>query len=377
MQLRYRYEAELNVGQRKRAARAFGCARVVFNDGLRLCLEADGRGEKIPSAAALSKLVVTDGKKKQDRAWLGEVSAVVLQQSVRDLGQAWSNHLASRKGTRKGPKVEQPSFKSKKDLRDAIRFTANARFKIMPSGRLRLPGIGEIEIKWSRDLPSDPTSVTLIRTPTGRFFVSFVTETDPAGDLLEPTTGETGIDLGLNRFAVLSDGSHIENPRFLRKATKKLAREQRRLARKEKGSNNRDKQRRKVAQAHAAVADARRDFHHQWSTRLISDNQAIYAETLNIRGLAKGRLAKSVNDAGWAGFLSMLQYKAAKTGRVFIQIDRTFPSSRLCSDCGHHDGPKPLRIRTWTCPNCQTVQDRDWNAARNIHTEGRRLAAAA
>ncbi|WBP89928.1 transposase [Kitasatospora cathayae] len=157
-------QAELTTSQRKGAARAFGCARVAYNDGLRLCLEADERGEKIPSTAALSKLVVTDGKKKPGRAWLGEVSAVALQQSVRDLGQAWSNHFASRKGTRRGPKIEQPSFKSKKDHRDAIRFTANARFKITPSGRLRLPGTGEVKVRWSHELPSDPTSITLIRT---------------------------------------------------------------------------------------------------------------------------------------------------------------------------------------------------------------------
>lgn len=377
MQLRYRFRLDPTTGQRTALARAFGSARTVFNDALRICLDADAAGEKIPSAAALSKLVITEAKKTPERAWLGEVSAVVLQQSVRDLGTAWSNHFASRKGTRKGPKIDQPVFKSKKDNRHAVRFTANARFKITEAGKLKLPGIGEITVKWSRELPSPPSSVTVIKDPAGRYFASFVTATDPAADILPPTTGDQGIDMGLNRFAVLSDGTHIENPRFLRKAEAKLKKQQCRLSRKAKGSRNREKARIKVARAHAKVADARRDFHHQWSTRLTRDNQALTAETLNIRGLAKGRLAKSVHDAGWSQFLTMLEYKAIKYGRTFTRVDRTFPSSRACSDCGHHDGPKPLRIRQWTCPDCGTWHDRDWNAARNLRAEGRRIRAAA
>jgi putative transposase len=225
-----------------------------------------------------------------------------------------------------------------------------------------------VKVKWSRTLPATPTSVTVIKDAAGRFFASFVIDTDPAADATRmPDTGQTiGIDLGLTHFAVLSDGTKIDSPRFLRRAEKKLKKAQRELSRKQKGSRNREKARRKVARAHAKVADARREFHHQLSTRLIRENQGIAVEDLSVAGLARTRLAKSVHDAGWTSFLSMLQYKAARYGRTLVKIGRFEPTSQTCSTCGVQDGPKPLNVREWTCTACGTVHDRDHNAAINV-----------
>ncbi|WP_420894518.1 RNA-guided endonuclease TnpB family protein [Streptomyces cinnamoneus] len=184
------------------------------------------------------------------------------------------------------------------------------------------------------------------------------------------------MDLGLTHFAVMADGSRVESPRFLRTMEKKLRREQRRLSRKTKGSKNREKARAKVARVHAKISDARKDFHHKLSTKLIRENQAVSTESLNVKGPAHGHLAKSVHDAGWSAFIAMLEYKAVKHGRSFTAVGRRFPSSQACSACGRRDGPKPLRVRAWTCPACGTRHDRDHNAAKNIRLEGRRLRAA-
>ncbi|MFI8947902.1 RNA-guided endonuclease InsQ/TnpB family protein [Streptomyces sp. NPDC053750] len=222
-----------------------------------------------------------------------------------------------------------------------------------------------------RDGRAFPTAGELVvKDAAGRFFASFVIDADPAADAARmPGTDRTiGIDLGLTHFAVLSDGTKIDSPRFLRRAEKKLKKAQRELSRKRKGSKNRAKARLKVARAHAKVADARREFHHRLSTRLISENQGIAVEDLAVNALARTRLAKSVHDAGWAQFLGMLQYKAARYGRTFVKIGRFEPTSQVCSACGAVDGPKPLDIREWTCTACGTVHDRDHNAAINIKT---------
>lgn len=376
MQLRYSFRIEPTPGQRIALGRAFGCARVVFNDALRARRAAREEGRPFPKVGDLSKQVITLAKKTPERAWLGEVSAVVLQQSLRDLDTAYSNFFASMKGTRKETKIGEPRFKSKKDNRQAVRFTANARWSLTPDGKLNLPKIGPVRVRWSRRLPSVPSAVTVIKDPSGRYWASFVVETKPEEDLLPPLDTDQGIDLGLTHFAVLADGSRVKSPRFLRRAEKKLRREQRRLSRKARGSRNRDKQRVKVARAHAKVADARRDFHHKLSTKLIRENQSVSVETLSVKGLARTRLSQSVHDAGWSQFVSMLEYKAVRHGRTFTRVDRFFPSSQVCSVCGHKDGPKPLKVRFWTCGECGAFHDRDWNAAKNVRYEGRRIAAA-
>ncbi|MFC9897568.1 RNA-guided endonuclease InsQ/TnpB family protein [Nocardia sp. NPDC127579] len=347
-------------------AKAFGCARVVFNDALTVRREAFTNGRRI-SDGELSKLL-TAAKNTPERAWLGEVSAVVLQQALADLNIAYRNFFASVTGNRKGPRVAPPRYRSRKDTRCSIRFTRNARFAVTSGGKLRLPKIGDVNLAWSRELPSEPSSVTIINDSAGRYFASFVIEVHEQP--LRPVASEVGIDLGLTTFAVLSNGKRIESPKFLRQAERKLRRAQKSLSRKRKGSANRAKARVKVAAAHAKVSDTRRDWAHKHSTAIVRDNQAVYVEDLCVKGLARTRLAKSVHDAGWSMFTGMLAEKASRYGRVFSKVDRFFPSSRLCSVCGRIDGPKPLSVREWACA-CGTVHDRDLNAAKNILAAGR------
>ncbi|MES9539166.1 RNA-guided endonuclease TnpB family protein [Actinomadura sp. NPDC000600] len=368
MRLRYQFRLHPTPGQQELLARAFGCARVVYNDALRAREEAHAAGLAHPSDGELSRRVITEAKKTPERAWLGEVSAVVLQQALADLSTAYRNFFASVSGKRNGRRVAAPRFRSRKDGRQAIRFTRNARFTVTAGGRLRLPKIGDVRVRWSRPLPSEPSSVTVIRDAAGRYFASFVVET--ADEPLPDVAAEVGIDLGLTYFAVTSDGRKITSPRFLRRAQRRLRKAQQALSRKQKGSANRRKAAAKVARLHARVADARRDHHHKLSTQLIRDNQAVYVEDLAVNGLARTRLAKSVNDAGWSQFLAMLQYKAERYGRTFTKVDRWFPSSKLCGACGSLAESMPLNVRTWTCA-CGAVHDRDVNAANNILAAGR------
>ena len=356
MQLRYNYRLDPQSRHRIAFARAFGCARVVFNDALAVREAAHEAGLPYVTDAELSARL-TAIKKTPQRAWLNEVSAVVLQQALADLNGAYRNFFASLNGKRNGPTVAKPRFRSRKDHRQAIRFTANARFRVLANGKLRLPMIGEVPVRWSRPLPSSPSSVTVIKDSAGRYFASFVVEVNP---IALPEAGSVvGIDLGLGHFAVLSDGRKICAPQLLRRAEKVLKRRQRELSRKRKGSANRDKARRKAARAHAKVADARRDFHHQLSTALIRDNQAVAVEDLAVKALGRTRLAKSVHDAGWSSFVGMLEYKARLHGRTLIKIGRFEPTSQTCSACGAKDGPKPLHVRAWQCRACWAWLDRD------------------
>ncbi|MBW1601588.1 transposase [Streptomyces sp. JJ66] len=363
MQLRYSFRLYPSAGQCTALARAFGCVRVVYNDALRARETARSEGMPFPKTGDLSKQLITEAKNTPERAWLGEVSAVVLQQSLRDLDTAYRNFFDGLKGKR--PRMGAPRYKSKRDTRQSVRFTANARWSVTPGGKLRLPKIGDVKVKWSRTLPSVPSTVTVVKDSAGRYFASFVVETGRE-EVLPEVAPEVGIDLGLGHFVVLSDGTKIDSPRFWRRAEKRLKKAQRSLSRKEKGSKNQNKARLKVARAHAKAADARREFHHQLSTRLTRENQAVAVEDLAVKGLARTRLAKSVHDAGWSAFVSMLEYKAARYGRTFVKIGRFEPTSQVCSRCGRKDGPKPLNVRVWTCGACGAVLDRDINAAVNV-----------
>ncbi|MGC4796260.1 RNA-guided endonuclease InsQ/TnpB family protein [Micromonospora saelicesensis] len=365
--LRYNFRVYPDAVQRIALARAFGCARVVFNDGLRLRQQAREAGEGYVSDAELSKRVITQAKDTPERAWLGEVSAVVLQQALADLNMAYRNFFASISGKHKGRTVARPRLRLRKDNRQTIRFTRNSRFRVLDNGRLRLPKIGDVPVRWSRSLPSEASSVTVIRDAAGRYFASFVVHTTDAP--LPATDCEIGIDLGLTHFAVMSDGTKVTAPKFLRRAARKLKRLQQDLSRKTKGSNRRKKAVVKVARAHARVADTRRDWQHKLSTSIIRDNQAVYVEDLCVVGLGRTRLAKSVHDAGWASFTDMLEYKAARYGRTFARVDRFFPSTRMCSDCGRVNHKIALNVRAWDCP-CGAAHDRDVNAAKNIKAAG-------
>lgn len=367
VQLRYNYRVYPTPGQRTRLAQAFGCARVVFNDALRARQDAYTAGEKI-SDTEVQRRVVTLAKRTDERRWLADVASVALVQACQDARMAYRNWFDSMSGKRKGRKVGAPRFRSRKDNRQAIRLTRNG-FSIRGNRRLYVAKVGELDVRWSRELPSEPSSVTIIKDAAGRYFASFVV--DVAQHPLPETDSEVGIDLGLSTFAVLSNGTTISSPKFLRRAERKLRKAQQNLSRKQKGSNNRAKARLRVARAHAKVRDARTDWAHKHSTMIVRDNQAVHVEDLCVVGLARTRLAKSVHDAGWGLFLRMLEDKATRYGRTFHKVDRFYPSSQICSTCGALDGPKPLSIREWTCKGCGAVHDRDLNAAKNILAAGR------
>ncbi|MFE3054659.1 RNA-guided endonuclease InsQ/TnpB family protein [Nocardia sp. NPDC059239] len=367
MQLRYNFRVYPTPGQQIALERAFGCARVVYNDGLRLRQQAREAGLPYIKDSALQTLVITEAKKTSERAWLAEVSSVALVQALGDLHTAYRNFFQSVTGKRKGARVAPPRFRSRKDNRHSIRFTRNG-FSIRPNGRLYVAKVGELAVRWSRELPSDPSSATIIKDASGRYLASFVVSVND-----QPLPGvdtEVGIDLGLSTFAVLSDGKTIASPRFLRQAERRLRKAQKSLSRKEKGSKNRVKARVRVAKAHAKASDTRRDWAHKQSTMIIRENQAVYNEDLCVRGLTRTRLAKSVHDAGWSMFTGMVEEKAARYGRTFGKVDRWFPSSQLCSVCGALSGKKPLHVREWAC-TCGAVHDRDLNAAMNILAAGR------
>ncbi|MGW3233264.1 RNA-guided endonuclease InsQ/TnpB family protein [Kitasatospora sp. NPDC001095] len=368
MYLRYSYRIYPTEGQRRALARTFGCVRVVYNDALALRKQAWKTDRSNIPSGALAKAVITEAKKTVARSWLGSVSVDALQSSLRDLDSAYRNYFDSKSGKRVARPVGPPVFKSRKDNRQSLRFSRNG-FRLRSNGKLNLAKIGDVRVKWSRLLPSDPSSVTVILDPSGRYHASFVVDVEHQH--LPELDTEIGVDLGLTTYAVLSDGTVIDNPRFLRKAERRLKAAQRALSRKAKGSKNRAKARRKVAKAHAEVADTRMNWLHKQTTRIIRETQAVYLEDLNVHGLARTRLAKSVHDAGWSTFRRLLEEKAMRYGRHIGVIGRYQPTSQVCSTCGTLDGPKPLGVRMWTCGACGTSHDRDLNAARNILAAGR------
>ena len=309
--------------------------------------------------------MVTQAKRTPERVWLTEVASVALVQACQDARRAYRNWFDSLTGKRKGRRVGRPRFRTKHG-RQSIRLTRNGfAFR---GARLYVAKVGQVRVRWSRELPSAPSSVTVIREPDGRYYASFVVERDPT--LLPPVPRTAGIDLGLVSFATIaaSDGTveTLANPRHLRVAERRLAIAQRQLSGKRKGSKNRAKARLRVAVAHRTVRDQRADHHHKLALRLIRENQTIAVEDLAVAGLARTRLAKSVHDAGWSMFVRLLEAKAARHGRQVVRIGRWTPTSQTCSACGYHDGPKPFSLRVWACPACDAVHDRDTNAARNI-----------
>ncbi len=370
VQVRYRFRAYPTPEQARALARAFGCARVVYNDAIRTREAAHTAGENI-SDTEVQRRVVTRAKQTPERAWLCEVSSVVLVQACQDARRAYRNWFDSLSGKRKGRKVGHPRFRSRKDRRQSIRLTRNG-FTVTGRG-VRPAKVGDVRLEWSRPLPSTPSSVTLVREADGRYYASFVVDVEPTP--LPESPSDVGVDLGLDRLATLSDAETIANPRHLRSRLRRLARAQRALCRKEKGSANREKARRRVAVLHRKVRETRLDHHHKLALRLVRDNQAVYVEDLPVTGMARTRLARSVHDAGWSTLVRLVEEKAARYGRTVVKVGRFFPSSQICSACGRKDGPKPLAVREWTCPACGAVHDRDHNAAINIKIEGRRVAA--
>ena len=365
MLVRYRYRLRPTPGQQVQLARVFGCARVVYNDSLRLREQSHAAGEKL-SDSEVQRRVITLAKFTPEREWLAGVSSVALVQACNDARRAYRNWFDSLAGRRKGRKVGHPVFR-RKHGRQSIRLTRNG-FRLHGQ-RLHVAKVGQIRLRWSRPLPSVPSSVTVIREPDGRYYASFVV--DRPATPLPACAREVGVDVGLNRLATTSDGEVIANPRFLRAKERKLAHAQQALSRKAKGSANRVKARRRVAVLHRKVRETRLDHAHKTALALVRDSQAVYAEDLAVAGLARTRLAKSVYDAGWAQLLRLIGEKAQQYGRAFHQVGRFTPTSQTCSACGAKDGPKPLQVRSWRCGMCGAAHDRDVNAARNVLAAGR------
>jgi putative transposase len=344
--VRYRYRLCPSPGQRQCLARVFGCARVVYNDCLRLREGCHAAGEGV-SAAGVQRRVITLAKLTPERAWLAAAPSVALVQACNDARRAYRNWFDSLSGHRKGRRIGRPRFRSKRG-RQSIRLTRNG-FSLR-GRRLYVAKVGEIKVRWSRPLPSAPSSVTVIREPDGRYYASFVVDRPPAP--LPLCEREVGVDVGLDRLAVTSGGEIIANPRFLHAKQRRLAKAQRALSRKQKGSVNRVKARRRVAVLHRKVRETRLDHAHKTARWLVRDNQAVYAEDLAVSGLARTWLAKSVHDAGWGQLLRLLAEKAQHYGRGFYQVGRFVPTSQMCSACGAIDGPKPLGVRIWKCAAC-------------------------
>ncbi|MGF1425767.1 RNA-guided endonuclease InsQ/TnpB family protein [Kitasatospora sp. LaBMicrA B282] len=347
-------------------SRTFGCVRKVYNMALAARSEAwTLRHERVSYNATSAML--TAWKKTEELAFLAEVSCVPLQQCLRHLQGAFSNFWQRR--------AKYPRFKSKKKSRDSAEYTTSAfRYR---NGCLTLAKMTEpLDIVWSRPLPEgqSPSTVTVSRDAAGRWFVSMLCE-DPAVKTLPTVDTAVGIDVGITSLVTLSTGEKITNPKHERRDRERLAKVQRGLSRKAKGSANREKARRKVARVHARIADRRRDFLHKLTTRLVRENQTVVIEDLTARNMLKNRkLARAISDASWSELRTMLEYKAQWYGRELVTIDRWFPSSKLCSACGAIRDKMPLNVRVWEC-DCGAVHDRDVNAARNILAAG--LAAAA
>ena len=352
VKVRYTYRFYPTQEQAQELSQVFGHTRFVYNWCLRLRTDAWAIGEKInynQSSAALTAL-----KKTPEHSWLNEVSCVPLQQSLRNLQTAFVNFFTGR--------AKYPRFKSKRDKQNA-EYTTSA-FKYA-DGVLSLAKIGKLNVRWSRPFSSKPTTVTVSKTRTGRYYVSLVLDEMPQP--VTKTGQSIGIDLGINRLATLSNGERIPNLRLTRTYEKKLAKAQRLLSRKTKGSGRWHRQRIKVARIHEKLSDARIDHLNKVTTDLVRRFDVIAVEDLNVRGMLRNRkLSRHISDAGFGRFVSMLDYKAAWRGKELVRIDRFFPSSKRCSCCGFLAQKMPLNVRDWQCPECKSEHDRDENAAKNI-----------
>ncbi|MFD8593227.1 RNA-guided endonuclease InsQ/TnpB family protein [Streptomyces sp. NPDC059637] len=357
----FKYRFYPTDAQAAELSRTFGCVRKVYNLALAARTEAWTRQERVNYNQTSAML--TAWKKTEELAYLNDVSSVPLQQALRHLQVAFANFFGKRAG--------YPRFKSRKKSRKSAEYTTSAfRFR---DGRLTLAKMAEpLDIAWSRELPegASPSTVTVSQDAAGRWYVSLLCE-DPSVQPYPATDTAVGIDAGLDHLLTLSTGEKVSNPRHERRDRTRLAKAQRKLARKAEGDGaNRARARRKVARVYARIADRRRDHLHKLTTRLVRENQTIVIEDLAVRNMVKnGRLARAISDAAWSEFRSMLEYKAQWYGREVIAIDRWFPSSKLCSACGSLRDRMPLNVRVWTC-DCGTTHDRDVNAAKNILAVG-------
>jgi putative transposase len=306
--------------------------------------------------------MLTKWKKQEDLDFLNQVSCVPIQQGLRHLQSAFANFFAGR--------AKYPNFKKKRNGGSA-EFTKSA-FKFKDGKIYLAKSVEPLDIRWSRQIPKgcEPSSVTVKLHPSGRWHISIRFD-DPTIKPLPVIDQAIGIDLGISSLLVTSDGDKVSNPKHLKKSYRQLRQAQKSLSRKQKGSKNREKARIKVARIHAKITDTRTDHIHKLTTQLVRENQTIVVEDLAVKNLVKNRkLAQSISDASWGEITRQLAYKCRWYGRTYIEIDRWFPSSKRCSNCGYIVEKMPLKIREWECPNCGTHHDRDLNASKNILAAG-------
>lgn len=352
----FRYRLYPNASQRTMLAKHFGCARFAYNHALALKIKAWETEKRSLSQFDLCK-VFPKLKREEGTKWLSEVCSHALQCEMANLDVAYTKFFKERKGF--------PKFKSKHADRKS--YSTNVNIDVGDSF-VKLPKVGKVKAVISRPIVGRIVKATVSQTATDHYFVSVLCEDGAELPEIKAAALETtiGIDLGLSHFLTTSSGEKVVNPRHHKKSLRKLARAQRKFSRRVKCSNNRKKQARKVAAIHKKVVDRRRDFQHKLSARIIRENQAVALEALNVSGMQKNsRLARSIADAGWSQFVSMLEYKAARAGKPVLRIGRFEPSSKLCS-CGTLNHALKLSDRVWTCGECGTTHDRDILAANNI-----------
>lgn len=358
-----KFRAYPNKEQQNLINRTLGCARLVYNLGLDMRNTAYKNGQKV--GYAQTSAMLTNLKKQEEFTFLRDVDSIALQQSLRDLDRGFQNFFAKR--------AKHPRFKSKHNNFQSYR-TLNQKDNIRIVGKyIKLPKLGYIKIRQSMPV-GHINNVTVERTPTGKYFVVLNVDFEP--EFHPNNGGKIGIDVGVKEFYSDSNGNTVDNPKYLEKLQHKLIREQRKLSRKQKGSNNRNKQRLRVARVHEKITNRRNDFLQKQSTMLVRENQIICIEDLNIRGMIRNhKLARSIASVSWSKFFAMLEYKAAWYGCKVIKVPTMYPSSQTCSYCGYKNPlVKSLAVRKWECPQCHTEHDRDTNASINILNKGLSLA---
>lgn len=358
-----KFRAYPNKEQQNLINQTLGCSRLIYNKGLAMRNEAYNNGLKI--GYTQTSAMLTELKKQDDFAFLKDVDSIALQQSLRDLDRGFKNFFDK--------KAKHPEFKSKHNNHQSYR-TINQGDNIRVVGKyLKLPKLGYVKIKQSMEV-GHINNVTIEKTPTGKYFVVLNVEFEPQP--MANKGGSIGIDVGIKEFYSDSNGNVVNNPKYLEKSMRKLVREQRKLSRKQKGSNNRNKQRVKVALVHEKITNQRNDFLQKQSTMLVRENQTICIEDLNVKGMIRNhKLAKSIASASWFKFFTMLEYKSTWYGNVVIKVPTMYPSSQTCSCCGYKNPlVKNLAIRNWECPECHTKHNRDTNASINILNKGLEVA---